>query len=157
MYGLVIDTMKVIFLDIDGVLNRLGTPQEGRTTTQWNGFIGMEPELVQRFNSLVKKTGVQVVLSSTWRLSPTWREDMKGNGLDFEFLDRTESLYDANKSRRLDRGFEINKWLSEHPDVDKYVIIDDDSDMLPDQVFVQTSYAHGLTKEVMERVEKCLA
>lgn len=142
--------MKVIFLDIDGVLNRLGTPFEKRTTTMWNGFIGMEPELVQRFNELVKSIGVKVVLSSTWRLSDTWREDMKGNGLDFEFLDRTKSM------GGLPRGNEIELWLSEHPEVEKYCIIDDDSDMLPNQKLFHTSYKDGLTAEIAKSITEYL-
>ena len=62
--------MKVIFLDIDGVLNCIGS--FNRTKTRFNGFVGMDPTLVARFNSLVEKTGARVVLSSTWRLDPKW-------------------------------------------------------------------------------------
>lgn len=149
--------MKIIFLDIDGVLNRLGTVVQGRTMINFNGVIGMEPELVKRFNELVRKTGARVVLSSTWRLSDTWRADMRANGLEMEFLDRTDDLYDPKKRFiRTGRGIEINKWLSEHPKVEKYVIIDDDSDMLPGQVFFKTSSVSGLTHEIAEQIEKCL-
>jgi len=148
------DKTKIIFLDVDGVLNRLGTPTEGRTTTTWNGFIGMEPELVQRFNTLVKELGVGVVLSSTWRLSKTWREDMKGNGLDMEFIDRTKDLYNAGKTARLPRGAEIQEWLDRHPEVERYAIIDDDSDMLPEQPFFQTNYAFGLTEDIAQSIKK---
>jgi hypothetical protein len=47
------------------------------------------------------------------------------------------------------RGSEIAEWLSRHPEVDRYAIVDDDSDMLPEQVpfFVQTSFETGMTDE----------
>ena len=43
------------------------------------------------------------------------------------------------------RGEEIKTWLEHHPEVENYVIIDDDSDMLPEQLdnFVHTSNMHG--------------
>lgn len=133
--------MKLIFLDIDGVLNRLGT--ENRTTTRWRGFIGMEPELVIRFNELCENTGAKVVLSSTWRLDPDWREVMKANGLRCEFIDRTPS--DGNE-----RGEEVDEWLCaflKKETVEKYVIIDDDSDFYPTQPLFKTDYREGLTAE----------
>lgn len=149
---------KIIFLDIDGVLNRLGTPQQGRTTEKWEGLIGMEPELVTRFNRLVRETEAKVVLSSTWRLSKTWREDMRQNGLDFEFLDRTPHLHagEGPTYRHLERGAEVEHWLCEYlstgAPVQKYAIIDDDSDFMPGQPLFQTSYESGLTKEIADAV-----
>ena len=133
--------MKVIFLDIDGVLNTLKTLQ------RHNGFIGMSPILVRRFNKLAKDTGARVVLSSTWRHDKNWRRVMKKNGLDMRFLGRTKEL------RGLIRGHEIQEWLGRH-DVEKYVILDDDTDMLPDQIPFKTDfYVGGLTKEICDMVK----
>lgn len=162
--------IKIIFLDIDGVLNRLGTMEEGRTTTEWNGYIGMEPELVERFNKLCADTHAKVVLSSTWRKSDTWLYDMRHNGLLCDFRGRTPQL-----TSRV-RGEEIKDWLDKNPSVKcntptscpypcramcmghnitKYVIIDDDSDMLPEQKesFFKTSYKFGLTQEIADKIE----
>jgi hypothetical protein len=50
--------VKVVFLDIDGVLNdndyRLGKPQ-------------IMPAQVEAFNRIISATGAQIVLSSSWR------------------------------------------------------------------------------------------
>lgn len=157
--------MKIIFLDIDGVLNRLGTPMQGRTTTKWEGLIGMEPELVERMNALVARTGALVVLSSTWRLSKTWREDMRQNGLTFEFLDRTPYLQtgEGESFHHLERGEEIDAWICEYltqdreRQLDAYAIIDDDSDMLPSQPLFKTGYEKGLTQEIADAIAAHLA
>jgi len=56
------------------------------------------------------------------------------------------------------RGEEIKKWLQEQKDLScnfkHYVIIDDDSDMLPTQIehFFQTSWEEGLTKEIVDKI-----
>ena len=49
--------MKVLFLDVDGVLNsqRLGTPD------------GMRPWCVTQLARIVKESGCKIVVSSTWR------------------------------------------------------------------------------------------
>jgi len=140
--------MKVIFLDIDGVLNTRYTPQRHR------GFIGMHPELVERFNKLRARTGAKVVLSSTWRLAKDWKNTMAECGLDTEhFIDRTPHMPLTGGVEAMERGKEIQAWLNEHPDVEAYAILDDDSDMLPHQPHFKTSfYEGGLTEEVAERV-----
>lgn len=57
---------------------------------------------------------------------------------------RTKDLhrFDLDKVR----GDEIAEWLSRHPEVTKYAIIDDDSDMLPEQMphFVHTQAVDGI-------------
>ena len=134
--------MKIIFLDIDGVLNTKETAE------RWHGLIGMDPELVDRFNKLVEDTSAEVVLSSTWRHKKTWRKTMKDNGLNMRFLDRTISL--PGKIR----GLEIKEWVDRN-NVDKYVILDDDSDMLPDQLLFKTSFFDGgLTDRICDSVRQ---
>ena len=56
------------------------------------------------------------------------------------------------------RGDEIQEWLDEHPEVEKYAIIDDDDDMLPEQEenFFQTDFQTGLTDEIAKKVIKHL-
>ena len=66
--------------------------------------------------------------------------------------ERRELLIDAQKK-------EIDKWLSEHPEVDKYVILDDDTDMLPKQIsfFVKTNpYEDGLNVECKDKAIEIL-
>ena len=56
--------MKVIFLDIDGVLNCRKTPNPRKLP-----YI-VDPKLLKRFKRLVERTGAKVVLASTWRYDP---------------------------------------------------------------------------------------
>jgi hypothetical protein len=53
--------MKVIFLDIDGVLNTTATPKPA------NDSRVVDPMLLARFRKLLFDTDAEVVLSSTWR------------------------------------------------------------------------------------------
>ena len=55
--------MIVIFLDIDGVLNRT-------TRLTRNDCCAVDGDLLDRFKNLVRKTGAKVVLCSTWRHKP---------------------------------------------------------------------------------------
>jgi predicted mannosyl-3-phosphoglycerate phosphatase (HAD superfamily) len=50
--------MKIIFLDIDGVLNNYNTLGEG---------LNWESNAVKILKRIIKETGAKVVLSSTWR------------------------------------------------------------------------------------------
>jgi hypothetical protein len=59
--------MKVIFLDIDGVLNSDSTPNPRQFP-----YI-VDDRLLARFKDLVRRTGAKVVLSSTWRVDPVGR------------------------------------------------------------------------------------
>lgn len=54
--------MKLIFLDIDGVLNYEGYERFTRMGTRF-----VDPVLIKRLKKIIDRTGAKVVLSSTWR------------------------------------------------------------------------------------------
>lgn len=64
--------MKVLFLDIDGVLNRDGTRE------RIGGYVGLDKKLVDKLLGwLASHPEVQLVLSSTWRLDGPLSVDLK--------------------------------------------------------------------------------
>ncbi len=130
--------MKVLFLDIDGVVNCITTAQRHR------GTIGIDPYMALLVDRIVQATGAKIVLSSTWRLWESSRQEVRRQV--GEFIDVTPEIGGAI------RGQEIAEWLKGHPEVMRYAILDDDSDMLPDQPFFKTSWAVGLTQEIADQV-----
>jgi hypothetical protein len=130
-------------------MNRLGSEEQQRTKHTYQGAVGWDDELVKRFNKLLRDTDAHWVLSSSWRHAEKWRLDMFQMGMDVKRLvDRTPHLPGEI------RGKEIDEWLKKHANVERYAIIDDDSDMLPWQGrhFFKTDFDKGLTAEVAERV-----
>jgi hypothetical protein len=137
--------MKVLFLDIDGVVNCQETMQRHR------GFIGIDPYLAFLVGNMVDDLKLIVVLSSSWRHSPEGIEEVKKQVCPI--MDLTPSMPDPAEPHT-HRGTEIKAWLDKHPNVEDYAIIDDDSDMLPEQLshLFQTSWKTGVTKEVIEKI-----
>ena len=134
--------MKVLFLDIDGVLN------SHRTAIAFGGMFGvdkLDPIAVRLVRGIVDTADACVVLSSSWRLTHDFRE--LGKQLDLPMIDRTPSLVGP-------RGKEIKAWLDGHPECTRYAIVDDDGDMLPEQTpyFVQTNMREGFTWASAERL-----
>ena len=133
-------SVRIIFLDIDGVLNST------RTCIATGGYPGEELEAkdLTRFDwiaigllrRLCESSGIQIVLSSSWRIIV----DIKklGDAMGLPIIDKTPVLASS-------RGNEIARWLSEHPEVEQWAIIDDDSDMLDSQRsrFVRTDGHEG--------------
>lgn len=153
--------MKVLFLDIDGVLNHRGVFVTG------GGGAPLCEKCVDRLAALIERTSASVVLSSTWRLGgeqSTHVQKLRRAGVldrahnDWRTVDMPlddDSIIIPYAERR---GAEIAEWLSRHPEVTSYAIVDDDSDMLKEQIcrFVQTSFETGLQDEHVERLAKIL-
>ncbi len=151
--------MKVLFLDIDGVLNSTRSaaafggcpwPRNRNMAGDWEKFDQVAVKLMAR---LVQETGAHVVLSSTWRI-----------GMD---QDRATELGDflgyvissATPGGGGERGTQIKQWLDEHPGVEKFVIVDDDSDMLAEQLphFVKVDPRVGLTYQNYKDAKELLS
>ena len=139
---------KVLFLDIDGVCNSSDFMQSN-ANPNIGGMLGIDPFPAVLVKMIVQDTGCDVVLSSTWRLNDWSRESVRNEVIDF--IDVTPAMNGA-------RGREIEDWLNRHPGVDRYAILDDDSDMLMSQMpnFFQTTWKEGLTREIAQKVTEHL-
>lgn len=131
-------SVKILFLDIDGVLNASGT------TNFRNKLWPTDPYMAFLVGKIQLDTDCEIVLSSSWRYHPDGMAEVRKL---VNLLDRTPLLNDS-------RGKEIQAWLDIHPEVDRYAILDDDTDMLPDQLpnFFQTTFDTGLTVEIAQAV-----
>jgi hypothetical protein len=131
--------MKVLFLDIDGVVNNA-------TTTQRSGlFVGIDPLLAFRVGKIQLDTGCEVVLSSAWRLFPDGRAEVEQRVVPI--MDITPDL-----EGKTDRGCEVLAWLKDHPEVTHHAILDDNADFHKDQPLFKTMTHIGITDEIAAAV-----
>ena len=172
--------MKVLFLDIDGVLNsenwfayRIYCVKNNMVNILMN-FVDtddrnikhkltmLDDRAIANLNRIIEETGCKVVLSSSWRSSIEsenifTQNLLKLKGFKYEFYDVTPRLWFSDFSTR--RGEEINVWLdkeSEKHEIESFVILDDDSDMLPEQMnnFIHVDGQVGLTdRDVLTAIE----
>jgi hypothetical protein len=163
------EKIKVIFLDIDGVLN-VYSHDHDEFGSQFM------PQFVNNLKRVVEETGAKIVISSTWRYGGLQRmKDLwEKRNLPGEVIDITPDCNDLfNEGSfvfldQIERGHEVEYWLDEHPEVERYVIFDDDNDFLPHQRgnFVRTGnninhpdaldLGYGLTNECANRAIRIL-
>lgn len=129
--------MRILFLDIDGVLNNDSSLSEG---------IHLIPEKIVMIRELCIELDLYIVISSSWRILLTLNEIQKiFRLLGFSCTNRIIDITRKSKCGEL-RGNQIEDWLLDNPQVHKYVIIDDDSDMLEYQKeqFIHINHHVGL-------------
>jgi len=139
--------MRVIFLDVDGVLN---SNQSGF------GMNKVDPQMVARLEKLVQATGAKIVISSSWR-SIFSLNQIKGLLRQMGAPTASHAVIDRTPVGEGNRGQEIQEWLELDPErakvnpahegVQAYVILDDTNEMTPQQQpnMVQTNPQFGLT------------
>ncbi len=133
--------MKVLFLDIDGVLNRDGTKEK------FLGYTGLDKKLVDRFLTWLKPD-VNVVLSSTWRTDERFVHHL---------VDAHIPLYSHTPNLGgIDRGVEIKLWLAEHPEVKQWAVVDDCQMTWVGYRLVLTSPKRGLEDKHLIRINNIL-
>ena len=151
--------MKIVFLDIDGVLNSAAYDRNKPTD---GGNIDVTR--LELLKALVDKTGARIVLTSSWR--EHWEknpEDMDEKGVELAETFKKAGLEIYDKTPfigYLERSKEIRLWLEENGEVESFVIIDDFAfgwDELSCN-FVQTNYriGRGLGEEHIERAVEIL-
>lgn len=161
--------MKVIFLDVDGVLN---SEDDLMIHRKKNGITGcimyaeVEDRPLKLLKEIINKTYAKIVVSSSWRIGceRSGKESIFGKGL-YEKLERRlkdygMDIYDITPSLGTGtrRGDEIREWLSKN-ETENFIILDDDSDMceyVNTENFIQTTYKHGLTEKLKDKAIQVL-
>ena len=124
--------MKVIFLDIDGVMKEEDYDAE------------FKDECFARLKRIVDETGAEIILSSSWRIyywqfvengympNEKWSESDSEGILDLyrhfekyglKVAGRTDYTIRSGPSSRPD---EIRRWIADKEDLESFCIIDDD-------------------------------
>jgi hypothetical protein len=151
-----VNPQRIVFLDIDGVLNSDGYVS---TRPQVSGELwtidDLDPESIATLNTLVAATGAQFVLSSSWRHHHTLAEMealLKMRGFSGTLIGATPRLFGET------RGAEIRTWLqvqSRPPHA--FAILDDE---LPSEnlghVWIRTDPAVGVTVSDVQRLIELL-
>ena len=127
--------MKVLFLDIDGVLNADDDfGGRSRPNPMIDGYCGVSMAKARRLAKIIGATGAVVVLVSSWKYDYddylTTRDNNVGKYLRNKLRKAGVSIYDT--TTRFDtacgeaRGHEIRSWLEEHPEVERWALLDDE-------------------------------
>ncbi|MDF9825634.1 hypothetical protein M2475_002033 [Breznakia sp. PF5-3] len=119
--------MKVVFLDIDGVLNSYKY-MEKPFVLKGKNYHFIDKKNIANLKEIINKTNAVIVLSSTWRLSfydDLTSNNKMGEALIYALKEANLSLYAMTPYNGIDRYQEIQEWLLEHPEVSTYIILDD--------------------------------
>lgn len=138
--------MKVLFLDIDGVLNKDSTKE----TIEVNGafFTALCPKLTALYLEWRRAKDFEVVLSSSWRGYEDAKEHLRQAGVTW--FDQTRNLPTTS------RGDEINDWVIRNR-IEEFAILDDMNTVHPlARHLVQTSSRKGIEEKHLKKVEKLL-
>ena len=123
---------KIIFLDVDGVLN-CSTSKSFCIDDDGRVIKGVDSDKVKRLAKIVESTGAQIILSSDWK--DGWSKYYTSSKPSHaKYLDN--HLYKKGRLTIKDktpntskgswyRGEEILTYLRSHPDITDYVILDD--------------------------------
>ena len=125
--------MKVIFLDIDGVLNSVTDFLEARHYGHIHneGIEIISPGKLYLVEHIIGKTDAKIVISSSWREMYSLKElyDMfyiRGFTLPRTSIVGKTEICESDVDHYSRRSIEISKWLDVHDHVESYVILDDE-------------------------------
>ena len=131
--------MKVIFLDIDGVLNNVKSNEESLN------FPCIDEGNLQHLEQIIAEVDASIVLISTWK------EDYQEDDAIRSFINEKLPIYGITDDKILNRGKGILEYLSAHRNVESFVILDDEAFDFEEcgliDHWVKTSYGCGLTEE----------
>ena len=119
--------MKVIFLDLDGVLNS----KKYDRIRDWSAQTSIDESRLPILEKIIAATGAELVFSSTWRVH--WDKDETRCDDDGRYINETLGkfglkLFDKTPQLGLfySRAEEVQNWLKYPPaPVESFVILDD--------------------------------
>jgi hypothetical protein len=147
--------MKILFLDIDGVVlpgRAYGIP--GQTHPIVKKF---DPCAVALLNAICEQAGYKIVIHSSWlryyaeNLPGTVKDHCVEQGIKEELFHEDPHCL-GTIHWRYDR---VDEWLSRHPEVTEFVILDDEP-CLEGWVWasrlINTDFDEGITVEIYRRL-----
>jgi hypothetical protein len=170
---------KVIFLDIDGVLNNGNNCGDPPICEQKNKIeTYLDPSAITYVNRLIKDHEAKIVMSTSWRMHDKnlkllfsaitdnfdLRDFLVRSGLTNNFHEDWHTPVPNRFGEIINgrpRGFEINDWLENHPDITNWVALDDlccgfEEKGIKEHL-AQTSFKKGLTRKEYELANRILA
>jgi hypothetical protein len=164
--------LRVLFLDIDGVLNSYQSARylhsvkhknDEKIPEYFNDYLlknALElcPSAVSNLEYILEEhRDLKVVVSSTWRLGCELK-DLKAL-FPCSSLIRSRIIDSTPVLKTGQRGDEIKKWIvTQNRKVKDYVVLDDDSDMdAVEDNFVHINHKNGLTYTDAEIVIRMLS
>ena len=158
--------MKLIFLDIDGVLNNTKDVKKYRIFLKGKRKVLIDIEPFFYFKKLLKeieeeKLDIRVVISSSWRLGTTASDWKK---LFQHYFGNSNIIIGRTLHLECDRGLEILNFLQmmdeKKETIEDYIVIDDDIEDIIYYVgkkrIVRTSVKRGLTNSDVKKIVRKL-
>jgi hypothetical protein len=153
--------LKLLFLDIDGVLNQEGSDAPEDTLRLKGGLVNKH--CVSALNELIDATGAKIVIFSTWRRQGVpCNTLLEGSGVIGEVIGETPRLgqycFRGNEIwAYIDQNLDLLGVSSAH-DFNQYLILDDSDDILYWQRnnFYRTESNTGLTSNGAYRAARQL-
>lgn len=156
---------KIVFLDIDGVLNC------SETKETVDGYIGIDHNLVKNLKELVDETNAIIVLTSTWKKrwfkNPQLKrfQDNFANALELALSQYGLQVFDKTKEEIYGRGSVIidylDDFISKGNEIESIVILDDMpfdyEELKMTEFLVETGFEEGgFTIEALEEAKEVL-
>ena len=134
--------MKVLFLDIDGVVCL-------HKDKDWDNEEEIfDAACCRKLQEIVSATGCKLVLSSSWRLFP---ESIRSMFRQLKPFGITRENFRGRTPLRGERGDEIMAYLKKRPQIETFVALDDErfySRAFPQDRLILTKPESGITENV---------
>ena len=136
--------MKVIFVDVDGVLN------SDDFIDSVKGSQDIDIKTIRLLKNAVNETGAKIVMDTSFRYTKSFlkvQEMLLQNGI----------LFDKTPFIDNERGKEIKQYLAEHKDIEDYILLDDvifpdfDDELLEHLINKHDTNSRGIGKGLQEK------
>lgn len=136
--------MKVIFVDVDGVLN------SDDFIDSVKGSQDIDIKTIRLLRNAVNETGAKIVMDTSFRYTKSFlkvQEMLLQNGI----------LFDKTPFIDNERGKEIKQYLAEHKDIEDYILLDDvifpdfDDELLEHLIKMDDTNSRGIGKGLQEK------